>query len=75
MNLETKERMAGVARNTRDVRQLRAIEKIASELELLRLNFDAWLYKMYQEKAEDIMATIAEIAIVPPEVEIREKKD
>lgn len=75
MNVEQAERMASTRISQRELRMLRAVEKIAGSLDSIHQTLALLSYKLYEEKyPEDCMEAIAEMTVAPPPVEIKEKK-
>ena len=75
MNQEQSYRMAATVTSQRELRTLRALEKIAASLDGIHQTLTVLSYKLIEEKyPEDCMETIAEMVVAPPPVEIKEKK-
>lgn len=72
MSREDQAKLASSANNTRELRHLRAQERIAANLGRIADVLALWYAKQYDEC--DPFGKIAELAVIaPPEVEIKEK--
>jgi predicted exporter len=72
---EQREKMASVANNTRELRMLKAVEKVGVELSGINYSLAMLSQHLLGDVWQECADKIAEMVTVPPAVEIREKKD
>ena len=74
MTPEQAERMASVQNNSRDLRMLQAQERIGAELHGINYSLSMLAHHLLGDVWQECADKIAEMAVKPPEVEIKEKK-